>query len=91
MHSRMDYLLLSDFLRATVKSYCQEIILFAYSEVSFMRERTNLQSTFFSKWQARRPGGADLFICYAGVQLRDGVAAKADWLVFDFKDLVDSS
>ncbi|OWM90374.1 hypothetical protein CDL15_Pgr014676 [Punica granatum] len=40
--------------------------------------------------EARRPGGADLFICYAGVQLRDGVAAKADWLVFNFKDLINS-
>ncbi|KAK4749614.1 hypothetical protein SAY87_027063 [Trapa incisa] len=40
--------------------------------------------------EARRLGGAAVFICYAGVQLRDGVAAKADWLVFDFKDLVRS-
>ncbi|XP_027184127.1 phosphoserine phosphatase, chloroplastic-like [Coffea eugenioides] len=39
---------------------------------------------------ARKPGGADLFICYAGVQLREAVAAKADWLVFNFKDLIDS-
>ncbi|XP_010689061.3 phosphoserine phosphatase, chloroplastic [Beta vulgaris subsp. vulgaris] len=28
--------------------------------------------------EARKPGGADFFICYVGVQLRDGVAAKAD-------------
>ncbi|KAK4776728.1 hypothetical protein SAY86_005416 [Trapa natans] len=40
--------------------------------------------------EARGLGGADIFICYAGVQLRDGVAAKADWLVFDFNDLVRS-
>ncbi|KAH9609497.1 hypothetical protein KSS87_018710 [Heliosperma pusillum] len=40
--------------------------------------------------EARQPGGADLFICYAGVQLRETVAAKADWLVFSFKDLIDS-
>nr|XP_027089158.1 phosphoserine phosphatase, chloroplastic-like isoform X2 [Coffea arabica] len=40
--------------------------------------------------EARKPGGADLFICYAGVQLRETVAAKADWLVFNFKDLIDS-
>nr|XP_027088697.1 phosphoserine phosphatase, chloroplastic-like [Coffea arabica] len=39
---------------------------------------------------ARKPGGADLFICYARVQLRETVAAKADWLVFNFKDLIDS-
>lgn len=40
--------------------------------------------------QARQPGGADLYICYGGVQLRESVAAKADWLVFEFKDLINS-
>ncbi|RWR83217.1 phosphoserine phosphatase, chloroplastic [Cinnamomum micranthum f. kanehirae] len=40
--------------------------------------------------EARKPGGADLFICYAGVQLRGAVAAKADWLVFQFQDLITS-
>ncbi|KAL0335543.1 UNVERIFIED_CONTAM: Phosphoserine phosphatase, chloroplastic [Sesamum radiatum] len=40
--------------------------------------------------EARKPGGADLFICYGGVQLRASVAAKADWLVFNFKDLINS-
>ncbi|KAF5477163.1 hypothetical protein F2P56_003833 [Juglans regia] len=40
--------------------------------------------------EARKPGGADLFICYAGVQLREAVAANADWLVFSFKDLMNS-
>ncbi|XP_021893283.1 phosphoserine phosphatase, chloroplastic [Carica papaya] len=40
--------------------------------------------------EARKPGGADLFICYAGVQLREAVAAKADWVVFTFKDLINS-
>uniref|UniRef100_A0A803L9J1 phosphoserine phosphatase n=1 Tax=Chenopodium quinoa TaxID=63459 RepID=A0A803L9J1_CHEQI len=40
--------------------------------------------------EARQPGGADLFICFAGVQLREAVAAKADWLVFNFKDLINS-
>ncbi|KNA24817.1 hypothetical protein SOVF_012260 isoform A [Spinacia oleracea] len=40
--------------------------------------------------EARQPGGADFFICYAGAQLRDAVAAKADWLVFNFKDLINS-
>ncbi|KAK9121268.1 hypothetical protein Syun_018885 [Stephania yunnanensis] len=38
--------------------------------------------------EGRKPGGADLFICYAGVQLREAVATKADWLVFDFQDLI---
>ncbi|KAM6550736.1 hypothetical protein CsatB_000544 [Cannabis sativa] len=38
--------------------------------------------------EARKPGGADLFVCYAGVQHRAAVAANADWLVFDFKDLI---
>ncbi|KAK7292171.1 hypothetical protein RIF29_07920 [Crotalaria pallida] len=40
--------------------------------------------------EARSPGGADLFICYAGVQLREAVAAKADWLVFSLEDLINS-
>uniref|UniRef100_A0ACD5TCS6 Uncharacterized protein n=1 Tax=Avena sativa TaxID=4498 RepID=A0ACD5TCS6_AVESA len=38
--------------------------------------------------EARQPGGADLFICYAGVQMRETVAAKADWTVFDFQELI---
>ncbi|KAL6908206.1 hypothetical protein ACP4OV_002376 [Aristida adscensionis] len=38
--------------------------------------------------EARQPGGADIFICYAGVQLREAVAAKADWVVFDFQELI---
>ncbi|KAF4356980.1 hypothetical protein F8388_015956 [Cannabis sativa] len=38
--------------------------------------------------QRGKPGGADLFVCYAGVQHRAAVAANADWLVFDFKDLI---
>ncbi|KAJ6749167.1 PHOSPHOSERINE PHOSPHATASE [Salix purpurea] len=40
--------------------------------------------------EARKPGGADLFICYAGVQLREAVAVGADWLVFNFADLINS-
>lgn len=40
--------------------------------------------------EARKPGGADIFICYAGVQLRAAVAAKADWLVFNFQELLTS-
>lgn len=40
--------------------------------------------------EARKPGGADLFICYAGVQLREAVATKADWLVVNFTDLINS-
>ncbi|KAF2312859.1 hypothetical protein GH714_040912 [Hevea brasiliensis] len=31
--------------------------------------------------EARKPGGANLFICYAGVQLRQTVAAKADCII----------
>ncbi|XP_018449166.1 phosphoserine phosphatase, chloroplastic-like isoform X3 [Raphanus sativus] len=40
--------------------------------------------------EARQPGGADLFICYAGVQLREAVAAQADWLIFSFEPLINS-
>uniref|UniRef100_A0A0D9XZL1 O-phosphoserine phosphohydrolase n=1 Tax=Leersia perrieri TaxID=77586 RepID=A0A0D9XZL1_9ORYZ len=38
--------------------------------------------------EARQHNGADLFICYAGVQMREAVAAKADWVVFDFDELM---
>ncbi|XP_072148560.1 phosphoserine phosphatase, chloroplastic-like [Setaria viridis] len=38
--------------------------------------------------QARQPGGADLFICYGGVQMREAVARKADWVVSDFTELM---
>ncbi|KAI3955137.1 hypothetical protein MKX01_034166 [Papaver californicum] len=40
--------------------------------------------------EARKPGGADMFICYGGVQHREAVAVKADWLVFHFRDLIKS-
>ncbi|XP_064951691.1 phosphoserine phosphatase, chloroplastic-like isoform X1 [Musa acuminata AAA Group] len=40
--------------------------------------------------EAKKPGGADLFICFAGVQMREAVAAKADWLVFNFEELLTS-
>ncbi|XP_044427594.1 phosphoserine phosphatase, chloroplastic isoform X2 [Triticum aestivum] len=42
-------------------------------------------ATDLEAWQ---PGGADLFICYAGVQMREAVAAKADWTVFEFQELI---
>ncbi|XP_002972198.2 phosphoserine phosphatase, chloroplastic [Selaginella moellendorffii] len=37
--------------------------------------------------EARMPGGADIFICFAGVQMRPNVAAGADWCVTDFNTL----
>ncbi|GAB4824811.1 hypothetical protein Ancab_007681 [Ancistrocladus abbreviatus] len=40
--------------------------------------------------EARQPGGADSFICYGGVQLREAVAGKADWLILNFEDLINS-
>ncbi|PWA52608.1 3-phosphoserine phosphatase [Artemisia annua] len=30
--------------------------------------------------EARKPGCVDLFICYGGVQLREAVSTKANWL-----------
>ncbi|TVU50134.1 hypothetical protein EJB05_01491 [Eragrostis curvula] len=38
--------------------------------------------------EARQPGGADMFICYGGVQMRESVARKADWVVSDFHELM---
>lgn len=40
--------------------------------------------------QARRPGGADAFIGYGGVQVREKVKAGADWFVCDFQVLIDA-
>lgn len=40
--------------------------------------------------EARRPGGADLFIGFGGVQVRPKVAAGADWFVYDFQDLISA-
>lgn len=37
--------------------------------------------------EARIPGGADIFICYGGVLLREAVAAKSDWTVLSFEHL----
>eukprot|EP00252_Welwitschia_mirabilis_P008350 TRINITY_DN20155_c0_g1_i1.p1 TRINITY_DN20155_c0_g1~~TRINITY_DN20155_c0_g1_i1.p1 ORF type:complete len:309 (+),score=61.36 TRINITY_DN20155_c0_g1_i1:104-1030(+) len=38
--------------------------------------------------EAKQPGGADAFICYGGIQLREKVAAASDWLVLSFDDLI---
>ena len=54
------------------------------------RSISNEQLTKLIHLQARRPGGGDLFICYAGVQLREAVAAQADWLIFNFEPLINS-
>lgn len=40
--------------------------------------------------EARRPGGADMFICYGGVVARPTVVAGADWFVLSFTDLIQS-
>ncbi|CAM6018239.1 unnamed protein product [Sphagnum balticum] len=40
--------------------------------------------------EARRPGGADMFICYGGVIARPTVVAGADWFVVSFTDLIQS-
>ncbi|CAF2109339.1 unnamed protein product [Brassica napus] len=54
------------------------------------RSISNEQLTKLIHLQARIPGGGDLFICYAGVQLREAVAAQADWLIFNFEPLINS-
>lgn len=38
--------------------------------------------------EARRPGGADVFVGYGGVVYRETVAEKADWYVMDIEDIV---
>ena len=40
--------------------------------------------------EARQPGGADIFIGYGGVVERPSIAAKADWYVYDIRDLIQA-
>ena len=40
--------------------------------------------------EARQPGGADIFICYGGVVMRENVAASSDWVITDIFNLVDA-
>lgn len=38
--------------------------------------------------ESRAHGGADVFIGYGGVQVRDTVAENADWFIIEFDDLI---
>ena len=38
--------------------------------------------------EARRPGGADTFVCFCGVVERQAVTAGADWVVRSFQPLI---
>jgi phosphoserine phosphatase len=40
--------------------------------------------------EARHPDGAEAFICYGGVVLRDNVAAEADWTITSIQPLLDA-
>lgn len=40
--------------------------------------------------EARRPGGADVFIGYGGAVRRPAVAAAADWYVLSIQPLLDA-
>lgn len=37
--------------------------------------------------EARQTGGADIFIGYGGVVERPSIASKADWYVYDIREL----
>ena len=39
--------------------------------------------------EARQPGGADMFIGYGGVVERPSIASKADWYIYNIRDLLD--
>ena len=39
--------------------------------------------------EARVPGGADVFVGYGGVQVREAVEKGADWFVTDFDAFID--
>ena len=40
--------------------------------------------------EAKSPGGADIFIGYGGVVERPSIASKADWYVYDIRDLIQA-
>ncbi|KAK3262377.1 hypothetical protein CYMTET_28765 [Cymbomonas tetramitiformis] len=40
--------------------------------------------------EARTDGGAEVFIGYGGIQVRDKVALGADWFVYSFEPLIDA-
>lgn len=40
--------------------------------------------------EARTDGGAEIFIGYGGIQVRDKVALGADWFVYSFEPLIDA-
>ena len=40
--------------------------------------------------EARQPGGADIFIGYGGVVERPSVASKADWYIYNIRDLIEA-
>ena len=39
--------------------------------------------------ESRAPGGADVFVGYGGVQVRETVEAGADWFITDFDAFID--
>ena len=39
--------------------------------------------------EARDAGGADAFLGFGGVAVREKVQAGADWFVTDFRDVID--
>jgi phosphoserine phosphatase len=39
--------------------------------------------------ESKAPGGADVFVGYGGVQVRETVRTGADWFITDFQDLID--
>lgn len=40
--------------------------------------------------EARCEGGAEIFVCYGGVVLREPVAAEADWVVMQVQTLINA-
>jgi len=40
--------------------------------------------------EARREGGADIFIGYGGTVVRPSIAAQADWYVYGIQELTDA-
>lgn len=40
--------------------------------------------------EARQPGGAEIFIGYGGVVVRNNIAEQADWYVYEIQPLIDA-
>ncbi|OEL14246.1 Phosphoserine phosphatase, chloroplastic [Dichanthelium oligosanthes] len=82
-----DVYLVSGGFRQMIKKYRYKSLVMIGDGATDLEKYLKFMFTHMA-WQARQPGGSDLFICYGGVQMREAVARKADWVVSDFHELM---